>query len=170
MVLVSGVEAIADAAPAGKNSWCTDSETVIFACRTGGKLVSVCASSDAAENAGSVQYRFGVPEGEGKIELTLPKGVVVPAKAANGASVPFSGGGGAWLRFRNGDYAYTVYSGIGRWGPNGETIEKQGVVVERKGEQVTNLPCTGPRTSELGPEWLEQVGITDNEEWFDFPE
>ncbi len=166
IVLVNAAKAVPEATKSGKASFCTDTETTVFACSTGAKLVSVCASADA----GSLQYRFGKPDGNGPLEMSLPKRAMTPAQTATGASVPFSGGGGSWLRFRNGDYAYVVYSGIGRWGPNGETIEKEGVAVERNGEQVANLPCSGPLKSELGPEWFEQVGITDNEEWFDFPE
>jgi hypothetical protein len=63
-----------------------------------------------------------------------------------------------------------VYSGIGRWGPQGETMEKQGVVVEHRGATLAHLPCTGPLVSELGPVWLEQVGISSGDEEFEFPD
>lgn len=150
-------------------SFCTPLETVVFACRTGAKLVSVCASRDLTRTAGYVQYRFGRP-GE-PLEMILPEGHVHPGKAATGESVAFSGGGGAWLRFRSGPVAYVVYTGIGRWGPGGRTAEKQGLVVERGGKQVASLKCTSRVTSELGPDWFAKAGVgTRKDEEFDFPE
>ena len=46
----------------------------------------------------------------------------------------------------------------------------KGVVVERDGRVVANLPCTGPLTSELGPDWFEQTGISGDDPGFDFPD
>jgi hypothetical protein len=84
--------------------------------------------------------------------------------------VAFSGGGGAWLRFHKGGYAYVVYTGIGKWGPHGEPRTKDGVAVEHAGKLVTDLKCTGKPTSLLGPDWFEKTGITSNGEEFEFPE
>ncbi len=151
-------------------SFCTSLEEVVFACRTGAKLVSVCASKDASRGRGYVQYRFGKPDSRDPLEMLLPVDQPLPAKTANGESVAFSGGGGAWLRFRKGPFAYTVYSGIGKWGPKGETLSKEGVVVERGGKAIANLKCSGKLTGMLGPDWLEKVGIKANGEEFDFPE
>ena len=153
-----------------QRSFCTPLETVVFACRTGAKLVSVCASKDAGPNRGYVQYRFGKPDAPEPLEIMLPEAQMTPAKAANGENFPFAGGGGAWLRFRKGEYGYVVYSGIGRWGPKGETREKQGLVVQRGAKQIAHLKCTGPLTSELGPDWLGKVGIVAGKEEFDFPD
>lgn len=176
VVLVSAVEVlgVADDAPsaarADEPTFCSADETVVFACRTGSKLVSVCASPDATADSGHVHYRFGKPGAAPPYELSLPRTATPPARTATGEAMPFSGGGGSWLRFRNGQHAYVVYTGIGRWGPQGETIEKQGLVVEHKGDVIANLPCSGPYTSELGPVWFEQVGIEGGGEEFYFPE
>jgi hypothetical protein len=142
-------------------SFCKPSETVVFECRTGAKLVSVCAAR------GTLQYRFGKPE---KPELKLPDPPSAPSQAATGDTVAFSGGGGAWLRFHKGDYAYVVYTGIGKWGPHGEPHTKDGVAVERAGKLVSNVKCTGKPTSLLGADWYEKVGITSKGEEFEFPE
>ena len=168
VVLVSAARVIAPAATAGQ-SFCTPDETVVFACRTGRKQVSVCASSDASSVSGTVQYRFGVPDAGVPLELAVPADQPVPRLAARGEAVPFSGGGGSWLRFHNGRHAYVVYSGIGRWGPGGETMELQGVQVERDGKPIATLPCSGPLQGELGPDWFERVGIIAEGENFDFP-
>ena len=158
------------AAAAGQTSFCTPNETVIFACRTGPKLVSVCASKDAGRGKGSLQYRFGKPDSPEPLEMTLPESMIPPAKAASGEAVPFAGGGGSWLRFRKGEYGYVVYSGIGKWGPKGETREKQGLVVERAGKQIASLKCSGRLISELGPDWFEKAGVQGNNQDFDFPD
>lgn len=154
---------------AAPESFCSARETIVFACRSGAKLVSVCASADISASSGYLQYRFGKP-GAGAIELTLPKDERAPSASATGENVGFSGGGGSWLRFRNGDHAYVVYSGIGRWGDDGQTLEKEGIRVENKGKTVADLACSGPSTSELGPEWFEQSGISANDEEFLFDE
>ena len=154
------------------NSFCTAAETLVFTCPTGAKQVSVCASRTLSPTAGYVQYRFGNPGVAGApLELAHPPVEVHPLKAAYGASVAFSGGGGAWLRFRNAPYAYVVYSGIGRWGADGATVEKQGLVVEKDGKRIAHLKCSGPRGGELGPDWFTQAGYAaTSSEAFDFPD
>ena len=77
---------------------------------------------------------------------------------------------GAWLRFRNGQTAYTLYTGIGKWGPKGATQEKQGLAVERGGKLVANLKCNARPVSLLGPDWFEKVGVKDAGEDFDIPD
>jgi hypothetical protein len=84
--------------------------------------------------------------------------------------VPFSGGGGSWLRFAKAPLAYTVYSGIGKWGPRGEIREKSGVVVERQGKTIAALKCAGEPTSELGPDWFARMGVRADGQDFDFPD
>jgi hypothetical protein len=158
------------AATAGQASFCTPQETIVFSCRAGAKLASVCASPDASPTSGHVQYRFGKPDSREPPEMILPEGRPVPARAASGASVAFSGGGGAWLRFRKEPFAYVAYTGIGRWGPKGETREKAGVAVERNGKAVANIKCSGPVTSLLGPEWFDKAGVKPGNEDFEFPD
>lgn len=152
-------------------SFCTDKETVVFACRTGAKLVSVCAPRHTPPAQGHLQYRFGKPETPDALELTLPEGELTAAKAATGGSVPFAGGGGSWLRFKKGAYGYVVYTGIGKWGPRGSPQEKSGLVVERSGKAVAHLKCTNGTQSELGHDWFERFGVrTPSDEDFLFPD
>jgi len=154
----------------GQTSHCTPMETVIFACRTGAKLVSACASKDAGPNKGYLQYRFGKPDSPEPLEMVLPESQLPPSRVASGEHMAFAGGGGAWLRFRNKDTRYVMYSGIGNWGPKGEKREKQGVVVERGGKQVANVKCTTAPISELGPDWFEKVGMKGDKDGFDLPD
>jgi hypothetical protein len=160
----------APAAPIERPSFCGPREYVVFTCRTGARMVSICASDDASPTTGYLHYRFGKPERGELLELKLPVGMVRPPEAATGASAAFSGGGGAWLRFRTGAFAVVAYTGIGKWGPKGEIRTKQGVVVESNGKTVNTMKCTGARGSELGPEWFERVGVTAKGEEFDFPD
>jgi hypothetical protein len=51
------------------SSQCTNTESVLFTCRSGKNVISVCASQLSAD-AGLVQYRFG-PEGAPDIRLPL---------------------------------------------------------------------------------------------------
>lgn len=162
----------APAPPAAKQaSFCTSAEVVVFSCRTGAKMVSVCASKDAGPSKGYVQYRFGKPDSQDPLELVLPEDRIAPPRAAAGENVPFAGGGGTWMRFRKGQLTYTVYSGIGKWGPRGEIREKAGLVVEQSGKQVAVLKCNNPDAGgELGPVWFEKAGIKSAGQDFDFPE
>jgi hypothetical protein len=148
-------------ATANANSFCTPGETLLFNCAIGDKRISVCASSTVSPSAGYVQYRFGKPGAP--LELALPAGEVHPVKAAYGAFDGYAGGGATWMRFRQGTYGYVVYSGIGRWGPNGTPMEKQGVAVENNGKLIAHLKCTDASRGELGPDWLEKAGYVRND-------
>ena len=177
VVIVATAKLLAASAPSsppkaatGQASLCTPTETVAFACRTGAKLASVCASRDAGPAKGYVQYRFGKPDSAEPPELTLPQGQLPPSRAASAETVGFSGGGGAWMRFRAGQIAYVAYTGIGKWGPRGETQEKAGVVVERAGKPIASLKCNAKPQSLLGPEWFKQAGLKSNDEDFSFPD
>lgn len=174
VALVSGarvIESAAGAKPAAvQPSFCTPAEVVIFSCRTGTRMVSVCASRDAGLNKGYLQYRFGKHDSTEPLEITLPEERIWPARAAAGEVVSFAGGGGTWLRFTKATTTYTVYSGIGNWGPKGEKQTKEGLVVERAGKPVASLKCLDLTTSLLGPDWFEKVGIQPGGQDFAFPD
>jgi hypothetical protein len=169
IALIASARILDDArAAAPADAPCAADEQVVFACRTGAKQVAVCASKDAAPTSGYVQYRFGRP-GQPP-ELELPAERIPPAGAATADNVPFSGGGASWMRFRRGDHAYVVYTGIGQWGPQGEVEERAGIVVERRGARIATLVCdSGQATGELGPDWFERVGVGANGEAFELP-
>jgi hypothetical protein len=133
-------------------------------------MVSVCASKSAGPNRGDLQYRFGKPDSSEPLEMVLPEARLPPPKVATGENVPFSGGGGSWLRFAKAPAAYAVYTGVGKWGPKGEIREKSGIVVERQGKAIATLKCTTKPISELGPDWFERMGIKANGQDFDFPD
>lgn len=169
VVLVTAARVLSGMTEPAAGSLCAPDESIAFDCAIGAKRVSVCASADASNVSGSLQYRFGPADGSAPAELALPPHSAVPRLASRGESTAFSGGGGSWLRFYNGAYAYVVYSGIGRWGAKGETLELEGVQVERDGKAIATLPCTGPLQSALGPDWFERMGVISEGEEFYFP-
>lgn len=149
--------------PAAAAGLCASDQQTVFSCRSGSKQVAVCAS----DRAPRLQYRFG--RGPQALEKLLPAGAD-EAVAISGATLAYSGGGGAWLRFRSGDHAYVLYTGIGRWGAQGETEERSGVAVERKSVMIANLRCAPEAQSELGPDWFEAQGIgAGDDEEFELP-
>lgn len=154
---------------AGQASFCTPLEISVFTCKSGVKMASVCASKTHSKNKGYLQYRFGKFDANEPLEMMWPEGEVAPSKAAKGEYTPFAGGGGTHLRFTKGDTSYIVYSGTGRWGPKGETMDKQGIAVERNGKLVANLKCSVMGESELGPDWFEKSGIQPSDKEFIFP-
>lgn len=147
---------------------CTGTEQVVFACPVNGKRVSVCATPDASAQQGRLTYRFG-PDAPSAPELQLPDPATPPARAATGQTEAYSGGGGAWLRFAKGPYTYTVFTGVGRWGPKGQPLEKEGVLVQRQGKTVAHLPCTAAASSELSPDWYERMGVHAGDQAFVLP-
>ena len=166
VALVTSALPTAAAAPGA--SWCRAGETDLYTCDAGAKRVSVCVSPDASAQAGRLLYRFG-PAAASLPELELPKVPTVPSRSATGEAAPFAGGGGVWLRFTLGQYGYVVYSGVGRWGRNGAVEAREGVQVERNGRAIATLACAKPRVNELGPEWLQRLGIAPDGPGFSFP-
>lgn len=75
-------------------------------------------------------YRYGK---NSNIEMALPKnGNRTQVKYAN---LSFSGGGGEYYRFINGDYSYVVYTGVGRgW-------ERDEVVVFKGEKKLKTISC-----------------------------
>ncbi len=163
-------DAVTLSGPTVASSFCSTAEVAVFHCSTGAKQVSVCASRTATPRSGALQYRFG-KRGQPP-EITLPALPTPPSLSASADTLMFWGGGGARLRFRQGEYSYTVFTAIGRWGPNGEPRESEGLVVERAGKPVTTLRCREPAESQLGPELFAQLGLKTRspDEYFDVPQ
>ncbi len=146
---------------------CAAGEETAFACKIAGKQVAVCFA--ASEAGGWLQYRFG-RVGQ-KPDMLLPAHPVAATAAAEGRVERYSGGGASWLRFKRADHAYVVYTGIGRWGAKGETVEQAGVVVEKNGKQIASLYCDDLPKSSLDADWYSRVGVhADDESQFEIPQ
>lgn len=134
------VDMVAPNDPAQQATLCEAGETVRCSCLTGSRIVSVCSPGNAG--AAQLRYRFGKAGSPPELSLGAPTGPVNPA--IYGRTGTFAGGGGPRVRFRNGNVAYVVYIGVGRWGEEGASATKDGVVVERRGEVIANLECDMP--------------------------
>ena len=94
-------------------SLCEPTEKTIFSCGfENNRLVSICASTNVAKEAGYVEYRYGKL---GAIELSLPNKKIPPNKALKGTFQDFWRSSGTWqagnqktVTFTNGKYSYTV--------------------------------------------------------------
>ena len=130
---------------------CAAGELLIFHCPTGRKQVALCQ-----DHKGQLRYRFGADLGAAEKDMTRSPND--PAQV-EGATQVYAGGGAAWLRLREGRHAYVLYSGIGRWGENGQPEAREGISVEREGRTIARIPCSSPAESLLGPDWFEAHGI-----------
>lgn len=143
-------------------SHCNGQEQIVFSCSVGKNIVSVCASKDISKTAGFVQYRFGKKNAP---EFVFPNvKMTFNRSMLRARTLMFSGGGGAYLRFINGQYSYVVYTAIGKgWGT------KEGVVVEKNGTLLTNLMCQDVPISMLSDEFFTRVGLLGDENEFSPP-
>lgn len=161
-ILFLGSMLMAASAPLfAADSHCSTAEETVFSCHLGRKVVSVCASKALDAQSGYLQYRFGAL---GKSEFLFPKTDVAPKTVVLSKSLMFAGGGGAYLRFTNGETSYVVYTAIGKgWGT------KDGVAVERKGKTIAHFDCKDVPVSEMGEAFFTRAGLPEDEQEFDLP-
>lgn len=146
---------------AAADTHCTKEESVIFSCKTGQKIVSICATKSISTSSEYPQYRFGR---KGSPEMIFPIEKQQSNADIQANTLRFSGGGGAYIRFSTGQYAYVVYTAIGRgWG------EKAGIVVEKDHKLQAKLTCKKPVLSELGPDFFQQAGLAEDQRGFELP-
>lgn len=157
VILVESVEIISEANP----SFCTPDEETVFECSKDKQLISVCLDSTSI-----LQLRFGSTGSPKPLKQVITS---IGFQNLSGSTEAFSGGGAAWLKFHTPSATHVVYTGIGKWGPNGSIVEKQGWVVEGKGSMKKALACSSPATSLLGPDWFGKYNIQANDQEFDLP-
>jgi hypothetical protein len=140
---------------------CRAGERVVFSCRmTNGKVASICGPRPTSAG-GSLQYRFGHP-GEA-LELRYPESAAPAAEHFRGATLLYSGGGGAWLAFDRGGFSYFVYTAIGKdW-------QKEGVSVRKGDDTVAALRCRGAVTSDIGPALFAELDLPAGADEFEVP-
>ena len=132
---------------------CSSHESVIFTCRITEdkfkskkeKLVSLCASPTITTTSGYLQYRFG-RVGD-KAELTYPPALENPNNHFQFGALE-SMGGNRYLRFSNGGYSYYVVF----------TGDQKGVLVEKSGKRIAQIPCQGGWWH-LDSRPIENIGI-----------
>lgn len=143
-------------------SHCKEQEQTVFSCSLGSKIVSVCASNDISPTKGYLQYRFGPKNAP---ELIFPASTESSNRSILRSGIyMFSGGGGGYLRFINGQYNYVVYTAIGKgWGT------KEGVAVEKGNKLLTNIKCQEVPDSKLGEDLFTRAGLIPDENEFSLP-
>ena len=127
---------------AESNYLCRSDEQVVFGCKAGAKMISVCASVPFTPTSGYVQYRFGTLS---KLELEYPEKQEPPKDHFWLSTAMYSGGGEARIRFQNQGYQYTVFdrtvrTGFGG-GPNNPKFSA-GVGVIAQGQKNKTKGCS----------------------------
>lgn len=116
-------------------SLCVVTEQVIFQCRIGSRMASVCANKSTK----AAQYRFGKP---GAVELAYPAS---SSGSITWARVGYSGGGELQLSFSNNQHKYILYSRVVRTGFGPGTNDpsfEAGVAVARGNKLVSDRRCS----------------------------
>jgi len=94
---------------------CEPDTSPIFACEAakGRKLIELCATGKTAGEPGTLQYRFGSLDGDGRekaVELEFPKSLDASHRKFFGATYTHQGVYTQSIRFLSGGYGYTVYT------------------------------------------------------------
>jgi hypothetical protein len=116
-------------APFRHGSLCLAKEVLVFNCRTGRKIASVCGQSP-----GRAVFRFGTPE---RIE--------VQSTGLHHAGIGFSGGGETQIYAGQGSRHYVLFERMVRTGFAGDGRHdpqfSNGLLVKRDGKAVFSTPC-----------------------------
>ena len=138
-------------------------ERSVFACQAGAKLIAVCSVGNSAGSRARLEYRYGTTR---RVELRIPEPAASGAAGDPGLGlITLSGGGGTTLRFRNGEFAYTVYSAT-----SASIGDKSGVAVTHRGKPVGHVSCTGDGPDpDLDYEALSKSGLPADNEPFELP-
>jgi hypothetical protein len=120
------------------DSLCRPSEAVLFTCKVGTKVVSICGQEQSQEQGQSgAIYRFGRP---GHVELEVDD--------LHRAHDGWSGGGETQVYADTPTHRYIVYDRMGRIGVDneGHNIPKftSGLLVQSRGRMVSSQECALP--------------------------
>ncbi|MFM0550046.1 hypothetical protein P0D69_03600 [Paraburkholderia sediminicola] len=140
---VAGLVLFAPKVLATEATLCQSHEEVYFSCRTGGKMLSICASGNISPDNGYVQYRFGRV---GHIELEYPQKPYPPRKLFSISDI--SGGNLSFTHFKfsSRSYHYVLYQG-----------DPSGIYIKRNGKVVSNRICDPGTYQPISPRVLRGV-------------
>ena len=143
---------------------CTPDEETVFACRSGRKQISVCASKGWTANSGYVQYRYGTKE---RAEIVLPGRLDrVPSETITIGGGALSGGGYAFMRFRSRAFRYTVYDSVsGQLGPSSGSVVDRVDRADRYGhpDVVAVHRCKWGEEGQFAGGLLSPTGLPEDE-------
>lgn len=133
-------------------SHCAPQEKVIFSCATANaKIISLCSSSTLTSSEGYLQYRFGPA---GKPELVYPATKEHPSKHFQFGESNYSSGVGLYLKFKNSEYTYALFSVSTKFGER-----RAGVDVSKPGEQIAYIECKGKSQFGMEADDFEKIKI-----------
>ena len=142
------------------NKFCGATETTVFACSTGKKTITVCASRDLSSNAGQLTYRLTPIDGS--VEMTYPNPPQHPNVAFKVGLLRFTGDKTlSFLSFDKGSYRYVIYAA------DGKAFYDKGVAVEQGGKKVASLKCQGD--AEVNWDAIENARIANDTRGFAVP-
>lgn len=133
----------ADRQPAAASSHCAPDEQIVFSCRIGQKIASLCASRRLTPAEGHVQYRYGPP---GKTEIDIPGRSLADRARIQVMRSPPSTANALVVRVDHGGFTYAVFSsesvgsvsdGMRSW------VYDSGVEVRKGRETVFSRHCSG---------------------------
>jgi hypothetical protein len=149
-----------------ENSLCSASEQALFSCKTsGGRSISICAVSSAPGRS-QLSYRFGTIR---KLELQLSADTGASPVVVEGNQSQGARGYDHFIRFRSGDYSYTVrdYWG-GCPGPGQARCPREssfaGVLVAKSGRIIGKNRCM-ESISGMAPDALSKLSVPVSEDW-----
>lgn len=125
---------------AAQPSLCTADEPVVFSCRAGQRLVSLCRTSPAGK---ALVFRFGTAQA---LEVVYPDAASALPGKFTVSQAPLVGGGKTAVVFRWEWTEYRVFSQVSRGsddGPSGQRfpVFEDGLEMRRAGRRPTRLVC-----------------------------
>jgi hypothetical protein len=104
---VTALTASASPESAPGRSLCSKEERVVFACRTGSKLLSICATKGLSPSSGYLFYRYGTSS---RAELSFPQSEAHPSQVFAAYFGRWAKGNEVQLSFERGALTYTVFA------------------------------------------------------------
>lgn len=143
LVCVAILVALANPAIA-RSTLCKKSEINYSSCRSGARLISLCASSDLSGERGYMQFRYGRP---GHLEVAYPDTTQHPRFAFYGKQYTFGDGAEYRLTFKVGDLVYVLFDNTVWPTPRQDGGIRHGLTIYRNGKIVKELPCINPTST-----------------------
>lgn len=135
---------------------CTAPEAPVFACSTGKKRASVCATHSGS----SEQLVYRLAPLEGVPEMEYPSAGASAAAAFQYGTQPVDGKPVTFLSFDKGSYRYVVYAG---------GVQHQGIVVEQRGKRIADLRCQGEAMASFDPAAWQRMGLAQDSRGLQLP-
>lgn len=136
---------------------CMASESPVFACSTGKKRASVCATRSGSSE--QLVYRLAPLEGVPEMEYPSAGASAAAAFQYGTQAVP-DGKPVTFLSFDKGSYRYVVYAG---------DAQHQGIVVEQRGKRIADLRCQSDAVASFDPSAWQRMGLAQDSRGLQLP-